>query len=82
MQLMFLIEYQKMQISKKRRKEIVFRVTSLFLFGLFVYLGPRLGHMEVSQARGPIRAAAASLHHSHSNSEYESHLQPTPSSWQ
>ena len=31
-----------------------------------------------SQARGQIGTAAASLHHSHSNARYESHLQPTP----
>ena len=31
-----------------------------------------------SQARGPIGAVAAGLHHSHSNAESEPHLQPTP----
>ena len=31
-----------------------------------------------SQARGPIGAAAASLHHSHSNVGSKPHLQPTP----
>ena len=31
-----------------------------------------------SQARGPIRAVAAGLHHSHSNNRYEPPLQPTP----
>ena len=31
-----------------------------------------------SQARGQIRAIAASLLHSHSNTGSESHLQPTP----
>ena len=31
-----------------------------------------------SQARGRIRATAASLHHSHSNVGSEPHLQPTP----
>ena len=31
-----------------------------------------------SQARGPIRATAAALHHSHSNTGSEPHLQPTP----
>jgi len=30
-----------------------------------------------SQARGQIRAAAAGLHHSHSNAGSELHLQPT-----
>ena len=31
-----------------------------------------------AQARGLIRAIAASLHHSHSNVGSEPHLQPTP----
>ena len=31
-----------------------------------------------SQARGPIRATATSLHHSHSNIRSKPHLQPTP----
>ena len=31
-----------------------------------------------SQASGPIRATAGSLHHSHSNAGFELHLQPTP----
>ena len=31
-----------------------------------------------SQVKGPIRAAAASLHHSHSNSGSKPSLQPTP----
>ena len=35
-----------------------------------------------SQARGQIGATAASLHHGHSNSGSELHLQPHHSSWQ
>jgi len=31
-----------------------------------------------SQARGQIEAAAASVHHSHSNAGSKPHLQPTP----
>ena len=31
-----------------------------------------------SQAKGPIRAVAAGLHHSHSHTGPELHLQPTP----
>ena len=31
-----------------------------------------------SQARGSIEAVATSLHHSHSNTRAELHLQPTP----
>ena len=33
---------------------------------------------ESSQVRGQIRAAAAGLHHSHSNAGSEPYLQPTP----
>ena len=33
---------------------------------------------EGSQARGPIGAAAAGLHHSHSNTRSKPHLRPTP----
>ena len=33
---------------------------------------------ENSQARGLIRAAAAGLHHSHSNTRSKLHVQPTP----
>ena len=43
---------------------------SLFLGGPHPYGG--------SQARGPIGAAAADLHHSHSNKGSEPRLRPTP----
>ena len=43
-----------------------------------LFLGPHTGHMEVSQARGQIRAAAASLRHSPGNLGSEPHLRPTP----
>ena len=33
-------------------------------FCLFAFLGPHSQHMESSQARGPVRAIAADLHHS------------------
>ena len=51
----------------------------LFLFICYCFLGPHLRHMEVrTLGRGGIRAAAASLPHSHSNTGSEQHLQPTP----
>ena len=49
--------------------------TCQFLFGLL--RAARAAHGG-SQARGRIRAAAIGLHHSHSNSRSEPHLQPTP----
>ena len=50
----------------------------IFNFFFLPFLGPLLWHMEVSQARGLIRAVAASLRQSHSNAGSEPILQPTP----
>ena len=50
----------------------------LFDFNLiFCFLGPHVQHMYVPRL-GLIRAAAAGLHHSHSNARSESCLQPAP----
>ena len=53
----------------------------IYLFIYFVFL-PFLRPLPVayggSQASGLIRAVAAGLHHSHSNSRYEPPLRPTP----
>ena len=51
-----------------------------FCFVLFVFLSFRatLAAYGSFQARGLIGAVAASLHHSHSNTGSELHLQPTP----
>ena len=43
----------------------------------FSFLGPHPWHMEIPRLGGPIRAAAAGLHHSHSNLGSQLHLQPT-----
>ena len=48
---------------------------SFFFFPLFRATPAAHGG---SQARGPIRATAASLYHSHSNVRSKLHLQPTP----
>ena len=53
-------------------------VVCLFCFVFLPFLGPLPQHMEVSQARGPIRAVAAGLYPSHSNVGSELHLQPVP----
>ena len=46
--------------------------------GFFFFLGWRTWHMEVPRLGvGGIRAAAAGLHHSHSNTGSEACLQPT-----
>ena len=47
----------------------------LFYFSFFSAIPAAYGS---SQARGRIRATAASLHHSNSNAGYEPHLPPTP----
>ena len=47
-------------------------------FGLFVFLGPHPRAYGGSQARGPIGAVAAGLHHSHGNLGSKPHLPPTP----
>ena len=48
---------------------------SYILFLLFMAIPVAYGS---SQARGQIGAAAASLHHSHSNARSELHLRPAP----
>ena len=49
-----------------------------FFFGLFAFSRAAPVVYGGSQARGLIRAVAASLHHSHSNAGSEPHLRPTP----
>ena len=52
------------------------RTLFFFFFFSFPFIGPH--PYRGSQARGPIRAVAASLHHSHSNASSEPRLWPTP----
>ena len=58
------------------KTEQILSFYSLFLF--FVFSGATPAAYGGSQARGPIRAIAAGLHQSHSNSGSEPHLRPTP----
>ena len=44
---------------------------------LFIFMAIPVAYRS-SQARGQIRAAAASLHHGHGHTRSEQHLQPTP----
>ena len=55
--------------------QVTFPVFNFFLFCIF-----RAAHMAYggSQARGPIRAVASSLGHSHSNARSKPSLRPTP----
>ena len=48
-----------------------------FLFFIFCLFRAFPASCGDSQARGPIEATTASLHHSHSNSRSEPHLPPT-----
>ena len=50
---------------------------SFFLF-FFVFSRAVLVAYRGSQARGPVRAVAAGLHHSHSNGGSELCLEPAP----
>ena len=52
--------------------------TSQFYFFIFLLFRATPAAYGSSQVRGQIGAAGASLHHSHSNSGLELHLQPTP----
>ena len=51
-----------------------FSTSRLMGFCLFCFLGPHPQHMKVSRPGGRIRAAAASLGHSHSNAGSKPHL--------
>ena len=65
------------EISPFRNSWVLnFRV--LFYFSLFVFLGSHVEAYGGSQARGRIGAVGARLHHSHSNTGSEPHLQSTP----
>ena len=52
----------------------IFRLLACFLFSFFRAAPEAYGS---SQAKGPIGAAAVSLHHNHSHVQPESHLWPT-----
>ena len=56
----------------------IFSLSFLIYLILFCFLGPHPAAYGSSQARSQIGATATSLYHSHSNTGYELHLQPTP----
>ena len=60
-------------LSTGRNKRPIY----LFIY-LFRLFRAALTAYGGSQARGPIRASAADLQYSHSNSEFKPRLQPTP----
>ena len=57
---------------------LVFALITSFFFCLFAFSRAAPTAYRDSQARGPIRTVAASLHQSHSNLGSEPRLQPTP----
>ena len=58
-------------------KKLIVSYFILFIY-LFLFFRAAPATYGSSQARGPIRAAAASLHHSHSNVGSKPRLQPIP----
>ena len=64
------------QLSREKPQVFLFFFFPIFIL-LFIYffiLGPNMPACGGSQVRGRIRAAAAGLHHSHSNTGSEPHL--------
>ena len=57
---------------------VVAKYTLLFFFSVFCLFRDTPTAYGGSQARGPIGAVAAGLHHSHSKAGSETHLRPTP----
>ena len=55
----------------------IYRQVCFFFFFFLLFRATSSAYRN-SQAKGLIRATAAGLHHSHSNSTSEPHLKPTP----
>ena len=79
------LEGSKIRLTVEREKSNIidgmFSLSFCFCFVLFCFVFCLFRAAPVayggSQARGPIRATAASLHHSHNNARSEPHLLPT-----
>ena len=66
-------------VSTEPRWELPRLILFIYLFiYLFILCRAASGAYGGSQAKGLIRAAAAGLHHSHSNLGSQPHLRPTP----
>ena len=69
------------ELKRADHANVFFPSPSFFFFFFFLsfcLFGSALMVYGGSQARGPIRATPAGLHHSHSNATSKPHLQPTP----
>ena len=66
-----------MGMSSLSRTALSF-IDSFGFFFFFFFLGPYPWAYGGSQARGPVRAVATDLHHSHSKVGSELHVPPTP----
>ena len=64
--------------ARDRTSKLMDTMSGSFFFGLFAFSRAAPAAYGGSQARGPIRAVATGLHHSHSNSGSEPRLRPTP----
>ena len=72
------VHYRWKLLRESILRVLIARETIFSFFFFFGFLGPLLWHMEIPRLGGPVGAAAASLHHSHSNSGSQPCLWPTP----
>jgi len=63
---------------KTKTTTVCLEQASIFLSFLFFLFRVSTAACGGSQARRQVRAAAAGLHHNHSNARSEQHLRPTP----
>ena len=68
---------EHLYVTEVKMVKIQISVITLFIY-LFSLWGATPAAYGSSQGRGRMGAAAASLHHSHSNARTKLHLQPTP----
>ena len=69
---------QRMHITQEKQNNLTFKWADFFFFCLFAFSRAAPTAYGGFQARGLIRAVAASLCHSHSHTGSELHLQPIP----
>ena len=78
-----MLDHSHLIIGRQSKATLFLGSLLLLLLLLFFFLSLCLSRAAItacgdSQARGPIRAVPASLHHSHSNAGFELCLRPSP----